>query len=213
MVGEVRTYWIFGLGFFAQAIFGLRIVVQWLHAEKKGQVVSPSLFWNLSLAGSTLFLVYGIIRHDLVIICGQLLSYFIYIRNIQLKKDWNSFPPWLRSILIAIPGLAILLLAISPPQNLFPQNLFQSSNIFFVLGIIGQALLNIRFIYQLYHSERHKQSILPAGFWWMSMAGSLLMITYSVYRLDPVLLLAQGLAIVPYVRNIVISKRASNQHV
>lgn len=207
MTDATGTYWIFGLGFFAQSLFGLRIIVQWWMAEKKQQVVSPSLFWNLSLAGSALFLVYGILRHDFVIILGQIISYFIYVRNLQLKQDWQKFPLLVQAILIAIPVGAMGIVGFMPRENIFPDNLVQGNRIFFIVGIMGQLLLNLRFVYQLYHSERHKQSILPDGFWRISLSGSILLVAYSIYRGDPVLLIAQGMAIVPYTRNIIIGQR------
>jgi lipid-A-disaccharide synthase-like uncharacterized protein len=52
--------------------------------------VSPALYWQVSLAGSFIVLVYGVLRKDPVIILGQILSYYIYIRNLQLKQRWTS---------------------------------------------------------------------------------------------------------------------------
>ncbi|QLH33449.1 MAG: lipid-A-disaccharide synthase N-terminal domain-containing protein [Cyclobacteriaceae bacterium] len=95
----IRTYWIFGVGFLAQLLFGIRIVIQWWIAEKRRESVSPSLFWKFSLAGSAIFLVYGILRTDIVIIVGQIISYVIYIRNLQLKGDWPKLSGVLRFFL------------------------------------------------------------------------------------------------------------------
>ena len=210
MIETIRTYWIFGLGFFAQTLFGIRVGVQWWLAEKKKQAVSPSVYWNLSLAGSALFLIYGILRHDLVIIIGQVISYFIYVRNLQLKGDWGKFPFVMRIILLAIPFIALVFISVIPRQEIF-QSMLKNKGIFFFLGVIGQLLLNFRFLYQLYHSERLKQSILPAGFWWISLSGSALVVVYAIYKRDPVLLVAQGMAIIPYLRNIVLSGNRQRQ--
>ena len=206
----IRTYWVFGLGFFAQTLFGVRIFVQWRLAEKKKQAVSPSLYWNLSLAGSALFLIYGILRHDLVIIIGQVISYFIYVRNLQLKEDWVKFPLVMRIILIAIPFISLAFISVIPREEIF-HSMVKNKGVFFFVGVIGQLLLNFRFLYQLYHSERLKKSILPAGFWWISLSGSALVVVYAVYRGDPVLLVAQGMAIIPYMRNIVLSGNRDKQ--
>ena len=210
MIDVIRTHWVFGLGFFAQTLFGFRILVQWWLAEKKQQVVSPSLFWNLSLAGSTFFLIYGILRHDLVIIIGQVISYFIYVRNLQLKEDWSKFPLIVQIIIVAIPFISVAFISVIPREEIF-QSMLKNKGIFFFLGVIGQLLLNFRFLYQLYYSERLKKSILPAGFWWISLSGSALMVVYAVYRRDPVLLVAQGMAIIPYLRNIVLSSNSHRQ--
>ena len=210
MIEAIRTYWIFGLGFFAQTLFGIRILVQWRLAEKKKQAVSPSLYWNLSLAGSALFLIYGILRHDLVIIVGQVISYFVYVRNLQLKEDWAKFPLAMRVILIAIPFISLAFIAVIPREEIF-HSMVKNKGVFFFLGLVGQLLLNFRFLYQLYHSERLKKSILTAGFWWISLSGSALVVVYAVYRGDPVLLVAQGMAIIPYMRNIVLSSNRRRQ--
>ena len=201
----IQKYWIYGLGFFAQSLFGVRLIVQWFHSEKQGKVVSPTVFWQISLVASFLFLVYGVLRDDIVIIFGQTLSYFIYVRNLQLKNDWKKIPIALRALLLALPGAAFGWMLLGENHNfreIFSQNDF--SNPILVLGAVGQLMLNIRFIYQWYHSEKHKTSILPLGFWVISACASVLILIYASYRIDPVLLVAQGMGIFVYLRNIFI---------
>ena len=142
---------------------------------------------------------------DIVIILGQMIGYFVYIRNLQLKKEWNKFPSWLQAVIIAIPFAALAWTFGMADGSSFASTFFQNMSPFFLIGIFGQLLLNIRFIYQLYYSEQHSESILPLGFWLLSLAGSVLVVVYAIYRLDPILLMAQGIAIVPYVRNIVLA--------
>lgn len=74
-------------GFFAQFIFFLRFIVQWIQSEKEKKSVIPISFWYLSIVGAILILVYAIKRHDPVFIAGQGLSLVIYIRNILLQKN------------------------------------------------------------------------------------------------------------------------------
>ena len=71
-----------------------------------------------------------------------------------------------------------------------------------ILGAIGQLMLNFRFLYQWYYSEKHHSSLLPLGFWVMSTVGSIAVIAYASFRIDPVLLVSQTMGLVPYVRNI-----------
>jgi lipid-A-disaccharide synthase-like uncharacterized protein len=83
----METYWL-TLGFVAQGIFTARFVVQWLASERARRSVIPLAFWFLSIAGSTLLLVYAIHRHDPVFILGQGAGVGIYLRNLHfLLRD------------------------------------------------------------------------------------------------------------------------------
>lgn len=71
-------------GIVAQILFAMRFIVQWIASEKAGKSVMPIAFWFFSMAGGTLTLIYGLVKREPVIIMGQALSIFIYIRNLQL---------------------------------------------------------------------------------------------------------------------------------
>jgi lipid-A-disaccharide synthase-like uncharacterized protein len=205
----IQKYGIYALGFFAQGLFGARLVVQLIHSEKKGKVVSPAIFWQFSLIASFLFLIYGIIRNDMVIIIGQTLSYFIYIRNLQLKNEWNKFNPFVRVVLFALPVVALAWIAVGSDHKL--RDIFANSDLsnpIIAIGAVGQLLLNLRFVYQWYYSEKHNDSVLPLGFWVISSMASVMILSYASYRLDPVLLVAQGMGIMAYLRNIFIHLKA-----
>lgn len=202
----MKNHWIFAIGFLAQALFSLRVIVQWWATEKRRQVVAPTLFWKLSLAGSSLLLIYGALRLDIVIILGQIISFFIYVRNLQLKHEWGTFALREKCLLLTIPAFSILWTLAFLHKNEFGEILHQEWSAAIWSGFVGQWLLNLRFAYQLYYSQRKMISVLPAGFWWMSLAGSILVLVYAIYRRDPVLLVAQVIAIFPYTRNILFIK-------
>jgi len=75
---------ILALGFTGQALFFMRFLVQWLYSEKHGRSLIPTAFWYFSLGGSSLLLIYAIIRRDLVFIVGQSTGFSIYLRNLYL---------------------------------------------------------------------------------------------------------------------------------
>lgn len=207
-------YWIYALGFLGQGLFGARLVVQLLYSERAKRVMSPTLFWRLSLAASFLFLVYGILRNDLVIMLGQTVSYFIYIRNLQLKNEWTTIHQALCHLLVVLPFVAIggtIFFASAPYENLLTNN--DLSNPIIFLGAIGQLMLNLRFVYQWYCSEKSNESVLPVGFWVISTVASIFVLVYAGYRFDPVLLVAQGLGILVYIRNTIIHYNARTQSV
>src|SRR5262245_20843204 len=76
-------FWlVFGLA--AQLMFAGRFIVQWISSERAGRSVVPFAFWIFSMAGGLMTLLYGIVKREPVIIFGQGLATFIYIRNIML---------------------------------------------------------------------------------------------------------------------------------
>lgn len=200
---------VLAIGFLGQALFGARMMIQWIQSEREQKVVSSQLFWKSSLIASALLLLYGVFRHDAVIVVGQLVSYFIYIRNLQLMDEWKQFTRMVRVIFISIP---FLVLSIAIPHNAFSLGFFLQRNAithwWMMAGWAGQALLNVRFIYQLYFAERAHQSILPLGFWIISLAGSAMLMMYAFFRLDLVLIAGQLFGIFIYSRNILIDREA-----
>jgi lipid-A-disaccharide synthase-like uncharacterized protein len=82
-IGSGMNGWLI-LGFFAQALFASRFIVQWIVSERAGESVVPEVFWLISLVGSTLLLMYAIYKRDPVFIVGQASGLFVYFRNIYL---------------------------------------------------------------------------------------------------------------------------------
>jgi lipid-A-disaccharide synthase-like uncharacterized protein len=74
------------IGFFGQVLFFMRFIIQWLASEKKGAVVIPKMFWYLSIAGTLVILAYAIHIKDVVFSVAQVLSLFIYGRNLMFER-------------------------------------------------------------------------------------------------------------------------------
>ena len=96
------------IGFLAQILFSSRLIVQWVTSERHRKVVTPVLFWMLSLLASLLLFIYGYLRDDFAIMLGQTITYFIYIRNLQLQNQWQNIPVLLRWIIYLIPTLIVI---------------------------------------------------------------------------------------------------------
>ena len=47
---------------------------------------------------------------------------------------------------------------------------------------------------------------MPAGFWAISLIGSLTIVTYGLIRLDAVLIVGQSFGIIAYIRNLILIK-------
>ena len=81
--------WLF-IGFFGQAIFASRFLIQWFYSEKAKKSYIPIGFWYLSIIGGASLLVYAISRKDPVIISGQMFGLIVYVRNLVLIYKQNK---------------------------------------------------------------------------------------------------------------------------
>ncbi len=204
MPQPMDSYWmILAIGFLAQAFFSARILVQWLLSERAKHIVSPSVFWVLSLAGAYLLCLYGWLRNDFSIVLGQFISYYVYLWNLRLKGVWRRFPALARAVLLLTPVAAILF--VMRDASAFVDRFLQNEDIplwLVIFGSSGQVLFTLRFVYQLACSYRRHESVLPVGFWVISLTGSLLIVAYGFIRLDAVLIVGQSFGLVAYARNI-----------
>ena len=82
-MGLNPTTWL-AIGFAGQAIFTARFLVQWAASEKQRNSVIPVAFWWLSLLGGAVLLAYASYKADPVIMVGQSLGVFVYVRNLML---------------------------------------------------------------------------------------------------------------------------------
>ena len=70
------------------------------------------------------------------------------------------------------------------------------------IGVAGQLLFTLRLAVQWIASERERRSVLPGSFWYLSIAGSLILLCYAVYRRDPVFIMGQAFGCAVYLRNL-----------
>jgi lipid-A-disaccharide synthase-like uncharacterized protein len=210
----ILDYFIYSLGLTAQLLFSARILIQWVKSEKAGQVLSPDSFWITSLIASLLLMIYGVLRNDLVIIGGQIISYYIYLRNLYFKDLWQQLPAFLQWLILAFPLVALLLLAFGNQMGLASQyslayllDHHRISGTLLAWGGLGQVIFTFRFVYQWYYSERRQESVIPLGFWLISLVGSGMIVSYALLRLDPVLFIGQIFGLVAYSRNLVLGLR------
>ena len=60
-------------------------------------------------------------------------------------------------------------------------------------------------------SRKDGESVLPPGFWIISIIGSSIIVSYGFIRHDPVLILGQSFGLISYVRNLIIGHKASRR--
>jgi lipid-A-disaccharide synthase-like uncharacterized protein len=208
----MSNWLIYSIGFLAQILFSGRLILQWILSEKSKRIVTPSLFWKLSLLASFLLFVYGHLRDDFAIMLGQALTYYIYIRNLQLQGEWKKSPKIIQWFLLIFPLIVVIYAYNNGEYDL--EQLFKNEAIpvwLLILGIISQLIFTLRFIYQWMYSEKTKTSQLPVGFWRMSVLGASLILTYAIFRADPVLFVGHIAGLVIYIRNIFIWKKQVNE--
>ncbi len=202
---------IYVIGFLAQVFFSARILLQWILSERAKKVISPAIFWQLSIVGSYLLFVYGWLRDDFAIILGQIISYYVYIWNLDKKHQWKKLPFIIRTLLLLTPVAAILYML--KDASAFVDQFFRNEKIplwLLIYGSMGQIIFTLRFVYQWIYSKRKDESLLPIGFWVISLLGALIIVSYAIYRRDPVLILGQSTGLIAYSRNIYLSRRAGN---
>lgn len=208
----MSNWLIYTIGFVAQLLFSSRLIIQWISSEREKKVITPTLFWTLSLIASFLLFIYGYLRNDFAIMLGQGLTYFIYIRNLQLQNQWQKFHWITRVLLYSVPTLIVIYYFnnnVIDKDLLFKNEAIPSWLLW--LGIISQVIFTLRFVYQWLYSERKKSSSLPLGFWLLSLIGSSLILVYAIYRRDPVLFIGHLLGTIIYIRNLILLRKYDYQ--
>jgi lipid-A-disaccharide synthase-like uncharacterized protein len=71
-----------------------------------------------------------------------------------------------------------------------------------LVGLLGQVAFAGRMVFQWLVSEKRKRSVVPVGFWWMSLIGATMMLIYFVWRRDIVGVLGQTTGWMIYLRNL-----------
>ncbi len=200
-----------GIGLLAQGFFSARILVQWYKSEKSKSLQSPTLYWVFSLIGSYLMFLYGWGRNDFSIIVGQLITYYIYIWNLNAKGHWQKLPVLLKTVIAVTPVVAMCFVLKDARE--FFENFLSNDQIpvwLVIFGTLGQTIFSLRFVYQIIYSARRHQSSLPVQFWAISLLGSGIIIIYGILRLDIVLILGQSFGFLSYIRSVMIGLKARN---
>jgi lipid-A-disaccharide synthase-like uncharacterized protein len=73
-----------------------------------------------------------------------------------------------------------------------------------IIGFIGQGLFGLRFLVQWIASEKRKKSYIPLAFWYISLAGSIIILVYAFIKKEPVFFCGQLFGSVIYIRNIIL---------
>lgn len=83
--------------------------------------------------------------------------------------------------------------------------------IMIIIGFGGQTLFAARFIIQWLSSENAGRSVIPVAFWYFSISGGLVLLTYAIWRQDPVIIAGQSVGILIYARNLYFINKEKHQ--
>lgn len=75
-------------------------------------------------------------------------------------------------------------------------------NIWLAVGFAAQLMFSARFLVQWIASEREHRSVIPVAFWFLSLAGGILLLAYAIWRKDPVFIMGQSMGALIYSRNL-----------
>ncbi len=78
----------------------------------------------------------------------------------------------------------------------------ETTTFWLAIGFMGQALFSMRFLIQWISSEKQKKSVIPVAFWYFSLAGGVTLLSYAIFRQDPVFILGQAGGLLVYSRNL-----------
>ena len=78
-------------------------------------------------------------------------------------------------------------------------------------GVLAQLVFAARFLVQWIASEKAERSVIPIGFWFLSIGGGLMTLIYGLARRDIVIILGQAFSIFIYGRNLMLIAREAKR--
>src|SRR5215211_7113005 len=76
-----------------------------------------------------------------------------------------------------------------------------------LVGLAGNVTFSMRFLVQWVESEKKGESVIPLAFWYWSIAGSVLMCLYFIFRRDPIGIIGYLPNSFIYIRNLLLIRR------
>lgn len=219
MIDQWRE-WLYPLGFLSAIAFSSRMLLQWLTSEVKGRSVVMPAFWKLSLCGNILLALHSLIQVQFHVCLIQTCNAVISWRNLNLmqtQEQQKSLQQTIRIFVIAVLTICtifwlngFLFLKNSEAWFRVPSTPWHDNagrHLFFgwhFIGFIGLALFSSRFWIQWWCAEKQKTSYLSSSFWWISLIGETLCLTYFLKIHDPVNSIGPAFGLIPYIRNLML---------
>ncbi|MFC3652255.1 lipid-A-disaccharide synthase N-terminal domain-containing protein [Dyella humi] len=74
-------------------------------------------------------------------------------------------------------------------------------------GLIGQVLFGVRFLVQWLYSEARGQSLIPPAFWYLSVAGGVILLSYAIHQREAVFIIGESVTLAIFLRNLIMLRK------
>jgi lipid-A-disaccharide synthase-like uncharacterized protein len=213
---NVTAFW-HAIGIAGGLIFYGRFYVQWIASERAGRSVMPVLFWYMSSVGSVLLMIFAVVTRSPVGALGQNFNLVVYGRNlIHIWRERGTLTPFrYRAVhvsVLIVAAVAVYLVALVwwgeyEHIKAAPDHVSRRVWFWLAVGVAGQALFAARFLVQWIATETRKQSVVPAAFWYLSVAASTLQAASFLQRREWVFGVGMAATLLIYLRNIWLVRR------
>lgn len=86
-------------------------------------------------------------------------------------------------------------------MSLSPQTLWIGA------GLLGQVLFGVRFLVQWLYSEARGQSLIPPVFWYLSVAGGAILLSYAIHQREAVFIIGESVTLAIFLRNVIMLRK------
>jgi len=200
------------LGLTGAVLFYGRFYLQWIVSEIQGRSVVPVAFWYMSGVGSVLLLLYGVFSGSPVGALSHCFNTIIYARNlVHIWRERGVLTParsrWFHSGIALLVVIGVMMVAytwLREYQQTQDVALRVQANtwIWIAVGVVGQGLFALRFLIQWAVTELRQKSVIPAIFWYISVAASILLLSSHAQRHEWLFAVGISTTLLVYLRNI-----------
>lgn len=220
MLDSWRQLLYYPLGLLPSIFFTLRLLLQWARSEKLGRSYVDATFWKLSLVGNVTLLCHYILQVHYPFALLQVANAVIAWRNLDLLRPEHRYSTRTTLCLFLFGFFAVTAMFLIQSYFLIgetdwvrtPTKLLDTTRqyhhfFWHALGALGGTLFASRFWVQWWQAELHQQSELNSAFWWLSIVGSVVTLSYALRIGDTVSILYQAFGFIPYIRNLILIRK------
>lgn len=74
-------------------------------------------------------------------------------------------------------------------------------------GLLGQLLFGVRFLVQWLYSEARGQSLIPPAFWYLSVVGGVILLSYAIHQREAVFIIGEAVTLAIFLRNLIMLRK------